>query len=126
MIYDSVAVAIAFNIHGIAKGNFEKEGSGTATGCIVFSAFCWCSRIACRDQVRMLASNDCVMPCVVIGLDFGVDWFKVSIVKKGIPLDIVLNAESKRKTSSAIAIVKGERIYGGSPKRPSQVAFHSR
>lgn len=60
----------------------------------------------------------------VIGIDFGVDWFKVSIVKPGIPLDIVLNAESKRKTSSAIAIHRGERIYGGSARWPSKVSLY--
>lgn len=58
----------------------------------------------------------------VIGFDFGVDWFKVSIVKKGIPLETVLNVESKRKTASAITMHKGERIFGEPVKRPTQVS----
>jgi hypoxia up-regulated 1 len=59
----------------------------------------------------------------LVGIDFGLDWFKVSIVKQGIPLDIVLNSESKRKSSTSIAIHKNNRIFGGSPRWPGQVFF---
>ncbi|TPX67929.1 hypothetical protein SpCBS45565_g03451 [Spizellomyces sp. 'palustris'] len=48
----------------------------------------------------------------VIGIDYGTDWFKVSIVKPGIPLDIVLNAESKRKTPAIVLVRDGDRRYG--------------
>ncbi|KAI9337255.1 Hsp70 protein-domain-containing protein [Obelidium mucronatum] len=48
----------------------------------------------------------------VIGIDFGSDWFKVSIVKPGVPLDIVLNRESKRKTDSLVTIRDGIRYFG--------------
>ncbi|RIA89435.1 Hsp70 protein [Glomus cerebriforme] len=48
----------------------------------------------------------------VIAIDYGTDWFKVALVKPGIPLDIVLNRDSKRKTQSALTIRGEERIYG--------------
>ncbi|KAJ3128212.1 Hypoxia up-regulated protein 1 [Nowakowskiella sp. JEL0407] len=48
----------------------------------------------------------------VIGIDYGTDWFKVSLVKIGVPLDIVLNAESKRKTQSIVTIRSGVRYFG--------------
>ncbi|KAJ3399564.1 Hypoxia up-regulated protein 1 [Chytriomyces hyalinus] len=48
----------------------------------------------------------------VIGIDFGSDWFKVSIVKPGVPLDIVLNRESKRKTDAVVTIRDGIRYFG--------------
>ncbi|KAJ3200433.1 hypothetical protein HDU82_008925, partial [Entophlyctis luteolus] len=48
----------------------------------------------------------------VIGIDYGTDWFKVAIVKPGIPLDIVLNKESKRKTDSVVALKDGVRFFG--------------
>ena len=48
----------------------------------------------------------------VIGIDYGTDWFKVSIVKPGVPLDIVLNRESKRKTSSIVALRNNIRHMG--------------
>ncbi|KAI8814028.1 Hsp70 protein-domain-containing protein [Cladochytrium replicatum] len=50
----------------------------------------------------------------VIGIDYGQEWFKVSIVKSGVPLDIVLNAESKRKTGSLVTIRDGIRYFGSS------------
>ncbi|KAJ3071597.1 Hypoxia up-regulated protein 1 [Podochytrium sp. JEL0797] len=48
----------------------------------------------------------------VIGIDFGSDWFKVAIVKSGVPLDIVLNRESKRKTESVVTVRDGIRYFG--------------
>ncbi|KAK3830051.1 MAG: Hsp70 protein-domain-containing protein [Linnemannia gamsii] len=47
-----------------------------------------------------------------MAIDYGTDWFKVALVKPGIPLDIVLNAESKRKTQSAINIRGDNRAFG--------------
>ncbi|KAJ3414859.1 Hypoxia up-regulated protein 1 [Chytridiales sp. JEL 0842] len=48
----------------------------------------------------------------VIGVDFGTDWFKVALVKPGVPIDIVLNRESKRKTASTVTIRDGIRYFG--------------
>ncbi|KAI9009821.1 Hsp70 protein-domain-containing protein [Gaertneriomyces semiglobifer] len=49
----------------------------------------------------------------VIGVDYGTEWFKVSLLKSGSPLDIVLNKESKRKTASIVLVRADEREYGG-------------
>ncbi|KAJ3300235.1 Hypoxia up-regulated protein 1 [Borealophlyctis nickersoniae] len=48
----------------------------------------------------------------VLGIDYGTDWFKVSIVKPGVPNEIVLNRESKRKTTSVVLIREGVRHFG--------------
>ncbi|KAI8816337.1 Hsp70 protein-domain-containing protein [Fimicolochytrium jonesii] len=48
----------------------------------------------------------------VIGIDFGAEWFKVSLVKGGVPLEIVLNAETKRKTPAVVLVREGDRRYG--------------
>jgi len=48
----------------------------------------------------------------VMAIDYGAQWFKVALVKPGVPLDLVLNRESKRKTPSNICIRDGIRIYG--------------
>ncbi|ORZ27841.1 Hsp70 protein-domain-containing protein [Lobosporangium transversale] len=47
-----------------------------------------------------------------MSIDYGTDWFKVGLVKPGIPFDIVLNAESKRKTQSAMTIRGNNRAFG--------------
>ncbi len=59
----------------------------------------------------------------VLGIDFGTEYIKAVLVKPGIPLDIVLTKDSKRKEASAIAFKPGtsstgggsfpERLYGG-------------
>ncbi|KAJ5578688.1 uncharacterized protein N7459_007652 [Penicillium hispanicum] len=57
----------------------------------------------------------------VIGVDIGTEYFKAALVKPGIPLEIVLSKDSKRKESAAIAFKPTressapfpERFYGG-------------
>ncbi|CEO59030.1 hypothetical protein PMG11_03719 [Penicillium brasilianum] len=57
----------------------------------------------------------------VLGLDVGTEYFKAALVKPGIPLEIVLSKDSKRKESAAIAFKPTresdapfpERFYGG-------------
>ncbi|KAJ3318792.1 hypothetical protein HDV06_007043 [Boothiomyces sp. JEL0866] len=48
----------------------------------------------------------------VIGIDFGTDWLKVSVIKPGGILETVLNRESKRKTNAVVNIRDGFRTYG--------------
>lgn len=57
----------------------------------------------------------------VIGIDLGTEYLKATLVKPGIPLEIVLTKDSKRKESAAVAFktprdnqaVFPERYYGG-------------
>ena len=56
----------------------------------------------------------------VIGIDLGTEYIKASLVKPGVPLDIILTRDSKRKEVSAVAFKSSkakedfpERIYGG-------------
>lgn len=61
----------------------------------------------------------------VLGVDLGTEYIKAALVKPGIPLEIVLTKDSKRKESSAIAFKAAknqaeqdpdtfpERLYGG-------------
>jgi hypoxia up-regulated 1 len=48
----------------------------------------------------------------VIGIDFGTDWLKVSVIKPGGSIETVLNRESKRKTNAVMNIRKGVRSFG--------------
>ncbi|GAD94336.1 Hsp70 family chaperone Lhs1/Orp150, putative [Paecilomyces variotii No. 5] len=57
----------------------------------------------------------------VLGIDLGTEYIKATLVKPGIPLEIVLTKDSKRKESAAVAFKPGregnapfpERFYGG-------------
>ncbi|KAL3886109.1 hypothetical protein ACJMK2_026127 [Sinanodonta woodiana] len=48
----------------------------------------------------------------VMSVDLGSEYMKVAIVKPGVPMEIVLDTDSARKTSSVIVIRDGERFYG--------------
>ena len=48
----------------------------------------------------------------VIGIDYGTDWIKVSVIKPGGVIETVLNRESKRKTNAVLNIRNGIRYYG--------------
>lgn len=49
----------------------------------------------------------------VIAIDYGTEWTKAALVKPGIPLEIVLTKDTKRKEQSVIAFKGQERLYGG-------------
>ncbi|KAL4123240.1 hypothetical protein QTP88_015449 [Uroleucon formosanum] len=48
----------------------------------------------------------------VMSIDIGSEWMKVAIVSPGVPMEIALNKESKRKTPTAVAFRNGERTFG--------------
>ncbi|XP_063365068.1 hypoxia up-regulated protein 1 [Cydia amplana] len=48
----------------------------------------------------------------VISIDLGSEWLKIGIVSPGVPMEIVLNKESKRKTPAVVAFRGGVRTFG--------------
>ncbi|CAF4490781.1 unnamed protein product, partial [Rotaria socialis] len=61
----------------------------------------------------------------VMSVDLGIEYMKIAIVKPGIPMEIVLNKESRRKTPVIVAIKGKDREFGEaaisrSSKIPSQ------
>lgn len=58
----------------------------------------------------------CTLPLVhsaLMAIDLGSENIKISIVKPGkIPISIVINEMSKRKTSASLAVVEGDRLVG--------------
>ncbi|XP_047521461.1 hypoxia up-regulated protein 1 isoform X1 [Pieris napi] len=48
----------------------------------------------------------------VISIDFGSEWIKTGIVSPGVPMEIVLNKESKRKTPAVVAFRDEVRTFG--------------
>ena len=49
----------------------------------------------------------------VLGIDLGGEFIKASLVKPRVPLDIVLNIESKRKTATMVGYKDGEQLFSG-------------
>lgn len=48
----------------------------------------------------------------VLAIDYGTDFTKVSLMKPGVPFDVVLNRDSKRKIASSVAWKGNERLFG--------------
>ncbi|KAL5270438.1 hypothetical protein ACHWQZ_G001228 [Mnemiopsis leidyi] len=58
--------------------------------------------------LKLVCSN------ALISLDLGSEFMKIGIVKPGVPIDIVLNTETKRKTPMTVYIKGDERLFGDS------------
>ncbi|XP_028563593.2 hypoxia up-regulated protein 1 [Podarcis muralis] len=48
----------------------------------------------------------------VMSVDMGSESMKIAIVKPGVPMEIVLNKESRRKTPVAVTLKENERLFG--------------
>ncbi|XP_036975370.1 hypoxia up-regulated protein 1 [Acanthopagrus latus] len=62
--------------------------------------------------LAMLPSH--TVTVAVMSLDLGSEWMKIAIVKPGVPMEIVLNKESRRKTPTAVCLKENERLFGDS------------
>lgn len=49
----------------------------------------------------------------VLAIDYGSDWIKASLMKPGVPFDVLLNKDSKRKIQSSVAWKRSDRLFGG-------------
>jgi hypoxia up-regulated 1 len=49
----------------------------------------------------------------VLAIDYGTDWIKASLMKPGVPFDVLLNRDSKRKIQSSVAWKNDDRLFAG-------------
>lgn len=49
-----------------------------------------------------------------MSIDLGSEWMKVALVSPGVPMEVVLNSESQRKTPLTLSFREGERQVGDS------------
>jgi hypoxia up-regulated 1 len=49
----------------------------------------------------------------VLAIDYGADWIKASLMKPGVPFDVLLNRDSKRKIQSSVGWKGDDRLFGG-------------
>eukprot|EP01135_Chromosphaera_perkinsii_P004797 Nk52_evm28s296 gene=Nk52_evmTU28s296 len=47
-----------------------------------------------------------------LSIDFGAGWIKVGLVKPGVPMEMVLNPETQRKTAAVMSMKNDERFFG--------------
>ena len=49
----------------------------------------------------------------ILAIDYGTEWMKASLISPGVPFDVLLNRDSKRKIPSVVAWKGGDRLRGG-------------
>ncbi|EJD05176.1 actin-like ATPase domain-containing protein [Fomitiporia mediterranea MF3/22] len=49
----------------------------------------------------------------LLAIDYGTEFIKASVIKPGVPFDVLLNRDSKRKIQSSIAWKGEDRLFGG-------------
>uniref|UniRef100_A0A8C7CMU2 Hypoxia up-regulated protein 1 n=1 Tax=Oncorhynchus kisutch TaxID=8019 RepID=A0A8C7CMU2_ONCKI len=63
---------------------------------------------------KLVISSTMCTSVAVMSVDLGSEWMKVAIVKPGVPMEIALNKESRRKTPIAVCLKENERLFGDS------------
>uniref|UniRef100_A0A8C3V4Y3 Hypoxia up-regulated protein 1 n=1 Tax=Catharus ustulatus TaxID=91951 RepID=A0A8C3V4Y3_CATUS len=81
------------------------------------------ARAVCLGEVLVLTEGLFPDPVAVMSVDVGSESMKIAIVKPGVPMEIVLNKESRRKTPVAVSLKENERLFGDSSIRTPKVAF---
>uniref|UniRef100_A0A4W5ND43 Hypoxia up-regulated protein 1 n=2 Tax=Hucho hucho TaxID=62062 RepID=A0A4W5ND43_9TELE len=94
-------------------------------GQLLRHGLCLCSALCVQVTMRgkMLWALFCLVLALlpsqtasvaVMSVDLGSEWMKVAIVKPGVPMEIALNKESRRKTPIAVCLKENERLFGDS------------
>ncbi|XP_011383192.1 hypoxia up-regulated protein 1 [Pteropus vampyrus] len=73
-------------------------------------------RLACWALMAVLLADLLALSdmLAVMSVDLGSESMKVAIVKPGVPMEIVLNKESRRKTPVIVTLKENERFFGDS------------
>ena len=61
----------------------------------------------------------------LLAVDYGSDWIKASLMKPGVPFDVLLNKDSKRKIQSSVAWKRDDRLFGSDAANLVRVALVS-
>ena len=71
--------------------------------------------MASKVILLLSASLSLLLPVAfasVLAIDYGTDWTKASLMKPGVPFDVLLNKDSKRKIHSSVGWNRNDRLSG--------------
>jgi hypoxia up-regulated 1 len=71
-----------------------------------------CRTLALLSLFSLFFFSSTVIATAVLAIDYGSDYIKASLMKPGVPFDVLLNKDSKRKIRSSVAWKNGERLFG--------------
>lgn len=61
----------------------------------------------------LLLSSLLSVSASLLAIDYGGEWTKASVMKPGLPFDVLLDRDSKRKIQSSVAWKGEERLFAG-------------
>ncbi len=79
----------------------------------LFGALLWATALLVSPAVR----------AAVLAIDYGAEFTKLSLVKPGVPFDVVLDRDSKRKISSVVGWKRDDRVFGAEGKMSVSLAI---
>ncbi|KAF8515704.1 Hsp70 protein-domain-containing protein [Hysterangium stoloniferum] len=68
-------------------------------------------RVCFLILLGVLAATESVLASV-LAVDYGTDWMKASLMKPGVPFDVLLNRDSKRKIQASVGWKGRDRLFG--------------
>ena len=60
----------------------------------------------------------------ILAIDYGTEWIKASLMKPGVPFDVLLNKDSKRKVQAAVGWKQGDRLFGTDAANMVRILFY--
>jgi hypoxia up-regulated 1 len=69
-------------------------------------------RLAILSLFSLFLFSSTAIAATVLAIDYGSDYIKASLIKPGMPFDVLLDKDSKRKIRSSVAWKNGERLFG--------------
>ena len=69
-------------------------------------------RLALLSFLAISLFSSTTLATSVLAIDYGSDFIKASLMKPGMPFDVLLNKDSKRKIRSSVGWKNGERLFG--------------
>jgi hypoxia up-regulated 1 len=62
--------------------------------------------------LSLLCSFSPAVQAAVLAIDYGSEFTKLSLIKPGVPFDVVLDRDSKRKIQSVVGWKREDRVFG--------------
>ncbi|XP_039961742.1 hypoxia up-regulated protein 1 [Bactrocera tryoni] len=90
----------------IKNDTANRQRSTTSLTCILHLFLTACLLVLASSHISGINA------AAVMSVDLGTEWMKVGVVSAGVPMEIALNKESKRKTPALLAFRDGVRTFG--------------
>jgi hypothetical protein len=107
------------------SGHVQRRGGGESKVIIILpSSIVVTSPLALRKHkepaMRILWLSilllSPVIRAAVLAIDYGAEFTKLSLVKPGVPFDVILDRDSKRKIQSVVGWKREDRVFGAEGK----------